>query len=682
MNIRLKITLLTGLLLLLSLGFISGQYLIERERADQLLEGVIAKQSEFFHSFADYAGARLRFFTEDYSFWDDFVEYLQVGPSRDHTWADENITISADNFEVHETYIYLPDGTHIYSGDVTHLDDEIPDIEIVPPVFTSADFDLFRKNRLTHFYRLKNGILTDFWVATVHGTTDPDRVTDPEGFLVIGERWDEEHIQEIEELSGATITNEGEPLPSENGVSTVTFPYRLNDLDGSVAATYMVTMTVPLIGEAQRASGNQLIMITASSLILLILVYVFLEALVGRPITALSSGIRNKNIPLVKTLQDDRSEFGTLAKLVLDFSEHELVLEAKARNDAIISAVGSGLMAIDTEGKVTLFNTAAVALFKRPAKEVIGSRVEEVFRAETQDGTPLTKDQYPLMRAMKGKTILVENLICVRADDTKFPAIVTAAPVLRDDVIIGAVQDLRDITEEQMLERTKSNFVSLVSHELRTPLTLLRWSLEKIKPRTDLPKDMQSTVIPPMESAVNRTLSLVGAILDVSKIETNAFETTSTELKMPTLVEKSLEELQPAIQDKNITVEVNNKAQAATTIFSDERLLQIIVNNLLSNAARYTDQGGHISVRMEEDKDKGVMLSIENTGPGIPPEEQPHIFKKMFRGETAQRQNPDGTGLGLYITKSFLERLGGSIAFESEPNKLTTFTVKLPFKYR
>src|SRR3989344_7467084 len=313
MNIRLKITLLIGFLLLLFLGIIYSQYRLEQERANLIVEGIIDEQAAYFHSFVDYAGAKLRFFGEDYSFWDDFVDYLQDGPSRDHVWAEENITISADNFETHETYIYLPNGQHIYSGDVTHLYDEVPDVEIVPPIFTKQDFALFEKNRLTHFYRVKNGILTDFWVATVHGTTDPDRVTDPEGFLVVGERWDEDHLKEIEELSGATITEPGEPLPPENGVTTISFPLELRDLDGSLVKTHTVTMPIPFIGEAERASENQLFMIIASSLLLLVLIYVFLEILVGKPISALSSSIRNKNIPLMQSMQNDRSEFGALA---------------------------------------------------------------------------------------------------------------------------------------------------------------------------------------------------------------------------------------------------------------------------------------------------------------------------------------------------------------------------------
>ncbi|OGC84937.1 hypothetical protein A3F55_02870 [Candidatus Adlerbacteria bacterium RIFCSPHIGHO2_12_FULL_53_18] len=682
MNIRLKITLLIGFLLLLSLGIIYGQYRLEKDRADLIVQGIIDEQSDFFRSFVDYAGAKLRFFTEDYSFWDDFVDYLQAGPSRDHVWADENITISADNFETHETYIYLPNGEHIYSGDVTHLYEEIPDVEIIPPIFTPTDFALFEKNRLTHFYRMKNGILTDFWVATVHGTTDPDRVTDPEGFLAVGERWDEEHLQEIEDLSGATITEPGEALPPENGVTTISFPLELRDLDGSIAKTYIITAPIPFIGEAQQASENQLFMIIASSLVLLVLIYVFLEILVGKPISALSSSIRNKNIPLMQSMQNDRSEFGALAKLVLNFSEHELVVKAKARDDAVLSAVGSGLMAVDNDGKITLFNTAAESLFKRSAREVIGSRAEDIFKAETPNGTPLTPERYPLMRAMAEKRIVAESLVCIRTDGSKFPAIVTAAPVIHDGAIIGAVQDLRDITEEQMLEQTKSNFVSLVSHELRTPLTLVRWSLEKLKLRADLPKDVLSGVIPPMESAANRTLSLIRAMLDVSKIETNAFETTETELQISTLVDKSLAELQPAIQDKKLTVEIQREQGVETKVISDERLLQIIVNNLLSNATRYAEVGGRVVARLTEEKEKGVTLSVENTGPGIPLEEQPHIFKKMFRGETASRQNPDGSGLGLYITKSFIERLGGSISFESTPGATTTFTVKFPYKYR
>lgn len=667
MKIRTKITLLTSALVLVSLLLVLGQYLLEKERTSLFLEGIKKEEQESFNRLLDLSGSELAIFASDYSYWDDMVEYVH---NPDPVFAKENIETSLTTFKASEIYVYNANRELIYGRDLDYL--------AVPPVFGEDLFNQLYKNRLSHFFTRKNDTLTEFRVATIHPTNDPERITEPQGLFVVGKRWDKGHLSILEELSGTTIVPSSEKAPGLRVVS-LSFPYEVMDWKQEIVETFTIISSFPIVDVVQQTSKRQLLVITASSLLVLLLVYVFLHILVGRPIEALSRSIQKKDYRLMKKMQKSPSEFGILAKLVLDFSEHELVLESKAHDEAILSAVGSGLIAVDKEKKITLFNMAAERLFGITAEKALGLRIDEVFQAETEEGASLAGDEFPLTRALGTKKLISETILCVRPDGMKFSAVVTATPIVLYGEIIGAVQDLRDITAEKTLERSKRDFISLVSHELRTPLTNLTWTVEQLESAKNISAStsIPESTVPYMRSALNRIRTLVSAIVDVSKIENGSIVAASKVLKFSSLLALSLEDLKLAIKAKNLTVTINEETSGNDLVKSDERMLEIIVNNLVSNAVRYSNENGQIRITTRKEESE-LVVGIVNTGPGIPKEEQTQIFSKMFRATNAKLLSPDGIGLGLYISKSFLELLGGSISFTSIPDQETVFTIRLP----
>lgn len=663
MRIRSKITLLASVLVLVASTVIVTQYVTERRQTTSLLESVRQEREAAFSSIVEISGAPLEILATDYSIWDDMVDFVT---DPDPQFAKDNLVNVSESYNADRVYVYDPAGKPVFA----YVKGEDP--ATLPPLPPEA-FDRFRKERTAHFFLLQGDTYVEYRVGTIHPIADGSRKTEPRGFLLAGKAWDPEQVASFERFSQSIILAQNDPVPP-NGVI---FPYAVYSWNGDLVSEFNIFSPVPVVSESQAASDQQLYFVIASFILFLILTFVFLEAFVSKPLGILTRSIERKDYRRLESLRTSRSEFGTLANIVLGFSEHELVLEGKAKDDSILSAIGSGVMAVDAAGNVTLINMKAEKLLGITAASALGKPASTVFKAQTHTCEPIPDENLPLLRALRDKEARTDTLICTRADGTRFPAIVTSAPVVLDGAVIGAVQDFRDITNEEAVERAKSDFISLVSHELRTPLTLLRWSIEKMESMDTVQKRELDLLLAPMVSAITRMRSLVSSILDVSRIEMGTFAIGNAPVDVPASAKKILMELAPHIESKNLSVD---EALPALTkpVYSDERLLQIIVSSVLTNAIRYCDTGGKIGVSLTEEAD-AVRLAISNTGPGIPPEEQPKIFTKMFRASNARLLNPDGTGLGLYISKSFMERLGGTISFTSVPDDKTTFTISIPY---
>jgi PAS domain S-box-containing protein len=663
MTIRARITLLLSGLVLLASAVVFAQYLAEQQRTQSLLESVRTEREAAFSSIVEVSGSTLALFASDYSFWDEMIDFIE---DPDPQFAEDNLVVGLDSFRADRVYVYDASGRNVYAYERGE------DPSVLPPLPPEA-FERVRASRLAHFFLIEDEEFIEYRMATVHPTLDVDRATEPHGFLLVGKKWDEVQVAAFENFSQSRILTQGEPVPP-NGVI---FPYAVYSWNGEIASEFNIFSPVPIVEESRAASEQQLYLVMGSFLFFLVLTYIFLETIVGKPLSILSRSIERKDYDRLRSLRKSTSEFGTLADIVLGFSEHELVLEGKAKDDAILSAIGSGVMAVDANGNVTLINKKAEQLLRVEAQAALGRPAASVFKAQTHACEPVEDADLPLLRALREKKVSTDTLMCTRTDGTRFPAIVTSAPVILDGAVIGAVQDFRDITSEEAIEKAKSDFISLVSHELRTPLTLLRWSIEKMEAMTAIQKQELDQLLAPMVSAIARMRTLVSSILDVSRIEMGAFAIGNAAVDLSLATKKVLDELAPHIEGKQLSVDVK-LPPVSRTIYSDERLLQIIISSVLTNAIRYCDTGGKVTVALAEGEEAAT-LAIKNTGPGIPPEEQPKIFTKMFRASNARLLNPDGTGLGLYISRSFMERLGGTISFASTPNVETVFTITIPY---
>jgi PAS domain S-box-containing protein len=234
----------------------------------------------------------------------------------------------------------------------------------------------------------------------------------------------------------------------------------------------------------------------------------------------------------------------------------------------------------------------------------------------------------------------------------------------------------RDVTAERDAERLKDDFFGLISHELRTPLTSIIGYTELL---TEIEAENLSEqgrrFIEVIERNSRRELSLVGDLLLLTKITAGSFEIDVGRADLAEIVRATAEQARPDAGKAG--VEIALELDQAPVVEGDPHRLGQVVENLVSNAIKFTPRGGRIAVRAGREEDHAV-LAVTDTGIGIPPEECDRLFERMFRAAEAERRHIQGTGLGLTIVKAIVDAHDGSIAVESELGRGTTFLVTLP----
>jgi signal transduction histidine kinase len=227
--------------------------------------------------------------------------------------------------------------------------------------------------------------------------------------------------------------------------------------------------------------------------------------------------------------------------------------------------------------------------------------------------------------------------------------------------------------------KMKSEFINIVSHQLRSPLTNLKWTVE-IFSSQDLPKDpeKEKEYYNNLRENIARMVELVDDLLIVSKLEQGVFPLRKKEFVFGDLIKEMVERFKFFSEASGIKVNFFIQ-ENLPLIFSDYSQLKLVVENLIDNAIRYTKKGGSIDIKVTKNAGK-ILFAVKDSGVGIPEEDKKYIFQKFFRAENAFREQTKGSGLGLFIVKSIIERLGGKIWFESEEDKGTTFFFTLPIK--
>jgi PAS domain S-box-containing protein len=235
-----------------------------------------------------------------------------------------------------------------------------------------------------------------------------------------------------------------------------------------------------------------------------------------------------------------------------------------------------------------------------------------------------------------------------------------------------------DITEEKLLDKQKTEFVSLASHQLRTPLATAKWYTEMLISGDIgelLPK--QKEYLDKLHIANEEMIDLVDVLLNVSRIEMGTLPIDKKTINLEELTENVLTEFSVEIAQKDIHIE-KKYDDNLKNITSDPKLLRIVIQNLISNAIKYTPKEGFVSITFEESLIGGKKIIISDTGIGIPKEAQNRIFTKLYRADNARGlENVSGSGLGLYLVKSIIGSMGGNISFASEENKGSIFTINL-----
>ncbi|OGJ81512.1 hypothetical protein A3J91_02545 [Candidatus Peribacteria bacterium RIFOXYC2_FULL_58_10] len=264
-----------------------------------------------------------------------------------------------------------------------------------------------------------------------------------------------------------------------------------------------------------------------------------------------------------------------------------------------------------------------------------------------------------------------------RKDGTEYEAVVHISPILdRGGQLYGFVGIEEDITQQKVLERARSEFVSLTSHQLRTPLTAIRLTLETLRSGIggSLSEAQQEMIGRAAEYAV-RMADTIHTMLTVSRVETGTLSVVRDSVSLASMFEDLRREQEPVFSRKHQQLAL--ECPSGLSVGTDAKLLWEILSNLLSNAIAYTPDGGSIRLRAALADDR-VRIDVVDTGYGIPSSEQERIFQKFFRATNATQKKTSGTGLGLYLVRSLTTLLDGEIAFTSIEHQGTTFTLHLP----
>jgi len=388
-----------------------------------------------------------------------------------------------------------------------------------------------------------------------------------------------------------------------------------------------------------------------------------------------AAGDYDAEVPVRSTDEMGRlaDEFNTMVRKLKAY--HELNLERFAaetqKSQAIIQAIDDGIVLVDASFIVTAINPAAAQALRVVAEDSIGKHFLEVVKdqgllqlmRETAAGHASTADQE-------------QNVLTVQHDGKGRHYQFSTMPVrARSRQMIGVVLLLRDITKLKELDQLKSEFVLTASHELRTPLTTVNMAVELLRENAGArltPKEQE--LVEAAHEDLQRLRALVNDLLDLSRIEAGKVALEFAQVPVSTLFAGATSVLQPQIDEKSLELSMVVPDELPE-VRADANKVTWVLTNLVANAVRYTERGGHVRLTAER-VGLQVHVSVSDDGAGIPHEMQARIFDKFV--QVGPDQGAQGSGLGLAICKEVVRAHGGTIWVESTPGEGATFTFTLP----
>jgi signal transduction histidine kinase len=375
----------------------------------------------------------------------------------------------------------------------------------------------------------------------------------------------------------------------------------------------------------------------------------------------------------------------------------ETLIERKGKNlEAIFDAVSVGLLLIDENLVVIRVNNTIRKMTGKDYTDIINKSIGKVFSCPAitteiktcglgcaRQGCPLIQNIQKVFETLKPvHEFEFQDDILFRNRRQKPWFSMNIEPIMTENNKYALVC-LNDITEKKLAEEKlvetmemKSQFISTVSHELRTPLTAIKEGinivLDGLAGRV---KKKQKEFLNLAKRNVDRLSMLINEVLDFQKLEAGRMKFDFSPNNVAQVVREACDTMRPAAEKNKIDFTVKLADDLNEAVFDRNRIIQVLTN-FLSNAIKFTPQGGKISLEVIRQQNE-IIITASDTGIGIPKEDLPKIFERFYRVKRPGREIP-GTGLGLSIVAQIISQHGGRILVESELNKGTTFTVYLP----
>lgn len=373
-----------------------------------------------------------------------------------------------------------------------------------------------------------------------------------------------------------------------------------------------------------------------------------------------------------------------------DRSYNELASELSqvaGKSEVVINAITDGVFALDGQGVIQLINPAAQQLIGWGKHDAMNLSYKSVLKIINAKNDEVSEGEDPVAQVLNTNKALKTDLLSIQTQSGKtFLASISVSPV--GQLGSGVIVVFRDVTAEKSDERQRAEFISTASHEMRTPVASIEGYLGlALNPQTAQIDEKARDFITKAHESAQHLGRLFQDLLDVSKADDGRLQNNPTVIDVVPFVHEVVQGLSPKAADKGLRItykpipdgsedEIARRINPVYYVNVDADHLREVSDNLVENAIKYTPKG-EVVVDVSGDE-AHVVISIQDTGIGIPREDQAHLFQKFYRVDNSDTREIGGTGLGLYLCRRLAETMGGRIYVESEYKKGSTFFVELP----
>jgi two-component system phosphate regulon sensor histidine kinase PhoR len=336
----------------------------------------------------------------------------------------------------------------------------------------------------------------------------------------------------------------------------------------------------------------------------------------------------------------------------------------------IIDKAPAGLIIMDREGRVTDFNPAAAAISGSSREEALGRPVLEVLAPERD------REDCPLKAAMRGQEVEPQELTVLNRQKEPVPVMLSAFPLKKKGgAILGEVVIFRDLSSIKRLEKERRHLVNMFAHDLKTPVVGMAGLVRRLRQGKAGPlTEGQMAYLETIDREMGRLEKLINNFLEFVRLDLHLLTPLPSALQVERECQEVLALLQPLAEAKGIVLETDYP-QEVQVIQADPLLFRRTLENLLENAIKYSPPRSTVSLEVQ-DRGQEVLFAVKDQGPGIAPEDLPHLFEIYYRGADAEKER--GFGMGLATVKRIIDAHGGRIWVESPPGQGAVFYFTLP----
>lgn len=398
-----------------------------------------------------------------------------------------------------------------------------------------------------------------------------------------------------------------------------------------------------------------------------------------RLLTARDNELKTTNLKLDEKIKELENSKQVLMKAFEDLKEAKNISEEERKKSlAIVLNFSDPIIILDKDNKISLFNPVSQAMFGLEEND-LGQKIDPTDDFSLANFKKIIRKDFEIkkLKNEKSANLLTEEMTIKNESEENVFKVITVEIKNSEGNHQGIMKIFYDFTREKTINKMKSDFISIAAHQLRTPLSAIKWSIGMVinKDLGEITKEQENFLRKGYESN-ERMINLVNDLLDASRIEEGRFDYRFEDVKLEDILNIVIENAIPNIQKNKIDFKVENSNKAILVCADKEKII-LALQNLVDNSIKYTPRGGIVKVSVKEETNI-VKISVKDSGIGIPEDDQKKLFSKFFRASNVLRMDTDGTGLGLFIVKSIVEKHGGSVLIKSELGKGTEIEISLP----